>query len=886
MKKTLTIILALVLVLSIGIACVACNNNNNTSTPTPGRGDNPTPPPAEDRRPTQEDLDIKTIIDSYVSAWLVNNVDSGDLSNALNTALDQLVNTNYRTVVSSVKATKQGDSYTLTYKFKDKASATSTVAAPVVDEGIYAGLDYAGTQGSLDADHAFGALINGVFKTIKKAVDNGQAFADNGFGFDATAYFDFHYGDMEEKLQYALRLAGQIGVEAKDTFVAIEVMDGANVLGGLYYDGDAEKANCKLALHVGDYKYYIDNADINAIVVAVIEYIQSALNPQPTPNQTEHAPAMESPFYNTTVAKLSELLPEGTVSTVVGNILSSVITDISEKAVTGGTQIQIKIDIGALLASLRESLGSILGGIDLSTLPAPLNQLNLSTFQGVGGTILITGKVVDDGSLGGLELSYNCGKKDFRFNEKDTQPKIYGPINVALGIKNFEIGAQNVARVVPSLDSYTYFSPLNADITVDLTVNGEETSTNIVSDINPFALENGKITFVTTDAQDVVILKGIISTADGSVAVKTVDGLYRFTALEFAQGTMIYGMGLFGYIVESPDTVFAPVVSYIKDLVAMFAPAPEPNPEPAPEEVVPAEDAEGGFSINDIVKAVGIVDAAKELIATWKDGRILEYKLDGETLLDNYFEVTLDYEAYNQVLALVREYLTFIPEIEDFDASAAKVYVNFNHGDYEKMLYVSVKYAETTVLVAVDGSKLMSEGLFEVRVNVNEDLYKAVVDVSTENVVKLTYDAKGVRYVDITVNTEEGTLVANLMANDHNYTFGGSIKTTETSGTLILDLNGISVVLKGGNAVYEENGKTSFDLPTFTASVDFGWALPSGVNADVTVSVTLNSWGETVQVADLDDLLTQEGTLDINAKLGSVFDAIMQAITVPASDAE
>lgn len=884
MKKTLTIILALVLVLSIGIACVACNDNQNTPTPTPG-GSTPTPPPADDKDPTQEDLSIKTIIDSYVSAWLVNNVDSGDLSNALNTALDQLVNTNYRTVVSSVKATKKGDSYTLTYKFKDKASATSTVAAPVADEGVYAGLEYAGNQGSLDADHAFGSLINGVFKTIKKAVENGQSFASNGFGFDATAYFDFHYGDMEEKLQYALRLAGQIGVEAKDTFAAVEVMDGANILGGLYYDGDAEKANCKLALHVGDYKYYIDNADVNAVVIAVIDFIQSALNPQPDVNDPAVGAAMETPFYNTTVTKLSELLPEGTVSTVVGNILSSVITDISEKAVSGGTQIQIKVDIGTLLANLRESLGSILAGIDLSTLPAPLNQLNLSTFQGVGGTILITGIVLDDASLGGLELSYNCGKKDFRFNEKDTQPKVYGPINVALGIKDFEIGAQNVADVVPSLDGYTYFSPLNADITVDLTVNGEETSTNIVSDVNPFALENGKITFVTTDAQNTIILEGIMSTADGSVAVKTAEGLYRFTALEFAQGTLANGMGLIGYIVESQDTVFAPVVNYIKDLVAMFAPAPQPNPEPAPE-VVPAEEEQGGFSINDIVKAVGIIDAAKELIATWEEGGILEYKLDGEALLDNYIEVTLDYQAYNQVLALVREYLTFIPEIKDFDASAAKVYVNFNHGDYEKMLYVSVNYADTTVLVAVDGSKLETEGLFEVRVNVNEDLYKAVVDVSTENVVKLTYDAKGVRYVDITVNTEEGTLVANLMANDHNYTFSGSIVTTETSGTLTLDLNGISVVLKGGNAVYTENGKTSFNLPTFTASVDFGWELPSEVNADVTVSVTLNSWGEAVQVADLDALLLQDGTLDINEKLASMVADIINAITVPVAQVE
>lgn len=880
MKKTLTIILALVLVLSIGIACVACNDTNK---PTPGPGPDEKPPVEDTTKdPTQEDLNVKAIIDSYASAWLVNNTEGDDLLNALNTALDQLVNSEYRTVVSSVKATKSGDTYTLTYKFKDKATTTATVAAPVSNDGIYAGSEYAGNQGSLNADTAFGSIINGVFKTIKKAVENGQSFANNGFGFDATAYFDFHYGDMEEKLQYALRLAGQIGVEAKDTFAAIEVMDGANILGGLYYDGDAEKANCKLALRAGDYKYYIDNADINAVVIAVIDYIRSATQPAPNPNDPAVGAAMETPFYNTEVTKLSELLPEGTISNVVGNILSTVITDISEKAVTGGTQIQIKVDIGALLTSLRSSLGSILGGIDLSTLPAPLNQLDLSTFQGVGGTILITGLVVEDGSLGGLELSYNCGKKDFRFNSADTQPKVYGPINVALGIKNFEIGAQDVAAIVPSLDGYTYFSPLNADVTVDLEVNGEATSTHIVSDVNPFAIENGVITFVTTDSAQQTILEGIIRLADGAVAVQTADGLYRFTAGEFAQGAMGVAGGLFGYIVDAQDTIFTPVVNYIKDLVAMFTPAqPEPAPAPA---VAPAEEsAEGGFSISDIVKAAGIIDAAKELIATWEKGGILDYNFSGETLLDNYFEITLDSARYNEVLNLVREYLTFLPEMPDFDASAAKVYVNFNKGDkYEKMLYVSVEYADTTVLVAIDGSKLMSEGLFEVRVNVNEDLYKAVLDVSTENVVKLTYEAKGVKYVDITVNTAEGTLVAVLTANDHTYTFSGAIVATETSGELTLDLDGITVVLKGGNAVYTETGKTSFDLPTFTAGVDFGWELPSAANADVSVSLTLNSWGETVTTADLAALLTQDATLDMNATMEAVMNAIIAAITVPA----
>lgn len=900
MKKTLTIILAIVLVLSVCFACVACGDKDNpTPTPTPGPTPEPTPEPdpgpgGDTGTPTQADLDVKAIIDSYASAWLINNAVDGDMSNALNMALSTVVS-GYKSTVTSVKAKKDGNTYVLTYKFKDKTSTTATLTAPVVNNGIYAGKEYAGTTQDITADAVLGTIVNGLFKSIKKAVDTGATFTDNGFGFDATAYFDFHYGDSEDLYKYGLRVAGQIGIEAKDTFAGIEVVDDATVIGGLYYEGADLKSDCKLYLNAGDYKYYIDNADINAIVISVIDYIQGIINGADD-SSTEMAGEIvgEEPFYNKEVENLSDLLPDS-FKTIVGSILSTVVEDVSKTAVSNGTQYQVKVDLDDLLTGLIGSLGDMLSSIDLSSLPAPLNQLDLSSFQGVGGTVLISAVVNDaDASLTDLELSYNCGKKDFRFNKEDKEAKVYGPINLAIGIKDFEIGAQTKADVLPSFAGYTYFSPLNADVTVEITVDETVPTTandvyvaRIISNVNPFAIENGVITYeVTKNGNDWAI--GQITTATGTIRTNIEGTIYEFTATEFAM-TGMDAIKTVESAVMNDNTIFTPVVNYIKDLITMFTPEEPVTPS---EPVLPEEPASSGLSMDQIKQAIGIVNATKDLMAKWEADGILTYNLKGNAIEDYYLEINLDFERYNEVVALVREYLTFI-DIGDFkfDETAAKVYVNCNYGDYEKMVYVSVEYMDTAVLVTVDGSKLESEGMFTVTVEVNDDVYQFVADGSkweSEGVVNVTYTAKTVKYVDVTLDTHNGTISATLLANDHTYNYSGALVLNKngediTGGSITIVLDKVSIEVRGSDAYVTVKGSTSFGLPTFEAGAKFGWTIENS-SADVTAKVTLNSWGETVTTPDLSAKLEGEATGELNKLLGDVAQDIIRAISITVAE--
>lgn len=901
MKKTLTIILAIVLVLSVCFACVACDDKNNpTPEPNPGPGPNPNPDPDPTTEPSETDLAVKAIIDSYASAWLINNAAEGDLSNNLNTALSAVV-AGYKQTVTSVKAKKDGDSYVLTYKFKDKASTTVTLSAPAVNNGIYAGKNYAGTTAGVDADTALGAVVNGVFKTIKKAMETGATFTDNGFGFDATAYFDFHYGDNDVAYNYGLRVAGQIGIKAEDTFAGIEVVNGTTVIGGLYYEGAAAKADCKLYLNSGEYKYYIDNADINAIVAQLIQYIQDMINGSTDEPSTDLAGEVaEEPFYNKEVEKLSDLLPDSAKG-IVGSLLSSVVKDVSKTTVSNGTQYQVKVDLDVLLTGLLGSLGSMLDSIDLSTLPAPLNQLDLSSFQGVGGTILLTAVVNADATLNELELSYNCGKKDFRFNKEDKEAKVYGPINVAIGIKDFEIGAQTKADVLPSFADYTYFSPLNADVTVEISVAETKPETandayvaHIISNVNPFAIENGVITFeVTKNGADWAV--GQITTATGLVRANIQGTIYEFTAQEFAS-TGFAGIVMVANTIMSENTIFTPVVNYVKDLITMFTPAEsdEPSTPEVPEDPTTPDVPviSGDITFDQIKQAIGIVDAAKALIANWEASGVLTYNFKGEAITDYYLEINLDSARYNEVINLVKEYLTFI-NIGDFkfDENAAKVYVNYNYGDYEKMVYVSVKYMDTTVTVKVDQSRWEDEGLFTVTVNVNENVYQFVADWSKwveEGIANYTYTAKGVEYVNVTVNVFESTIKAVLVANDNTYNYSGALVVDKdgediTGGTITLVLDNVTIIVRGGNAYANATGSTSFGVPTFEAGVSFGWTIENSA-ADVTAKVTLNSWGSTVKTPDLSAKLAGEATGNISDLIGTIVLDVIKAISITVAE--
>lgn len=877
MKKTLTVILAIMLILTIGVACVACNNN---PTPDPDK-----PLDGDKKDPTAQDLAVKEIIDSYASAWIVNNIADRDLdlSNALLTQINALRTKNYQSIISALRVQKKGESYTIDYRFTDKSEASTTINIPEINNGNYAGYEYDNLTSTKNVDEMLGSIINALFKSIKAGAEDGADFHENGIGFDGIAYFDFFYGDMEESVSYGLRLAGQFGLEAKDTFAAIEAVDANNnVIGGLYYEGAENKADTKLYLNAGEYKYYIDYSDINSIVLSIIDLIQSNKIPGGDPAVSG---AEDEPFYNKEITKLTDLLAgvqiSGmSVSGLVSSFLTEVVPTVSEKEVDNGIKYQVLIDIDGLMDGLIANLAQLFDGFDiLQQLPAPLNQLDLSTFQGVGGALLITSIVSDDGLLSDIEISYNCGVKDFRFNSEDTEAKIYGPINVALGIKDFNVGLQNKADILPSFEEYKYFSPLNASITLETTVNEEKYVTEIISDVNPFAIENGVITFVTKN-DGAEYLSGRITPIDGGVHVKCGEMVIHTTVDELATSACDSLKYIYGMVLESETSIFTPIVSYINGLIAEFAPVEQP-----PIENPDAIAAAGDFNINSITEAFGIIDAAKELIERWEKDGIFSYEIVEDNILDSYIEINLDSARYNEVIDLINKYLTFIPNIGQLDETAPKIYINYNHGDYENILYVKVEVNSKTVIVKLDGSKF-AERQIVLDVNVDAKLYKAVLDISawnTEKKATLNFTIDGKEYADITLDVNAKTFVADLTSNGTEYRFAGSLVLGEKSGEITIDLNGTEVKLNGGNAFFSKNELiTSFGINTFTAGIDFGWEIPND-KTSVSVKVTLNSWGETVEVADNASIVTEEAKGGVDELLEAIEQVILKKLGVTSS---
>lgn len=910
MKKTLTVIIAIMLIFTLCFACVACNNNPKDPVPDTGNnggdstggntggdstggntgGDSTggnTGGDSTKKDPTKQDLSVKEIIDSYASAWLINNASDGNLSNSLSSAIEKLRSSSYTSIVKAVKVELQDDNYIIKYSFTDKSESTTSIPASSVNNGNYAGYVYDDLGSKMDADTMLGAIINALFKSIKAGAEDGADFDKNGIGFDGIAYFDFYYGDMDESVSYGLRLAGQFGLEAKDTFAAIEAVDANNnVLGGLYYEGAEKQEDTKLYLNAGKYKYYIDYADINAIVLQIIEMIQSGSNPG---EGEVVSGAEDAPFYEMEISKLTDLLAginlSGfSIADIVSTLLNQSVPTVSQKEVDNGTQYQVLIDIDSLLDGIVSDFAFIIDGINiLQSLPAPLNQLDLSSFQGVGGALLITAVVSNEGLLSDIEVSYNCGVKDFRFSNTDTEAKVYGPINVAIGIKDFNVGLQNKANILPSFEEYKYFSPLNASVTLDTTVNNEQYVTEIVSDVNPFNISGSVITFVTKHG-DAEFLSGRITPIDGGVHVKCGEMVLHTTVNDLAFSgyeslTYIYRM-----VLESEDSIFTPIISYINGLITEFGPT-EQVPEENPDSISAAED--GGFSFDSITKAFGIVDAAEKLIEDWEKNGTFSYEIVEGNILDSYIEINLDSARYNEVIALINEYFSFIPEIGKLDETAPKIYINYNHGEYEKILYVKVEANSKTVIVKLDGSKF-EEGQIVLDVDVDAKLYKAVLDISgweTDKKASLKFTIDGKEYADIVLNIQAKSLVAKLTSNGNEYTFSGTYVAGEKSGEVALNLNGVEIKLNGGNAFFSKSNEivTSFGIKTFTAGVDFGWEIPND-KTSVSVKVTLNSWGSAVKVADNASIIEEEATVEVEDLLDAIEKVVLQKLGVSSAD--
>jgi hypothetical protein len=937
MKKTLTVVIALLLVVCFVFSLAACNKNNGdsnggkvepvnpTPTPTPGGNDDPTPGPGGDDTKTIA-ADVVSATDaafvSYSEAYLLNNASDGVSANALQKQLDSIRKVDaYKDVIKSISVKASGDDYAVTITYKDNQKSELTVAGAAEDAGFKAGATFTKGEndGSLSANRAIGIIFNAAMATIEKAIAEGTAFTDNGFGVSAETYFQFNYGDLtSELLNYALSVKANIGIEAKDTAVSIEVKQNDEVLGGLYYKGAEAQEDCDIYLALGEDVYYIDYADVNAIVMSIIEMAQQKIVdegydvPELPLAEDDDEVVEEAPFYSMRIEQLTDLfagLGGEDSSLDIGSLVGDILDDVLGESVgyvteTDGTVYQINIDLDALLNYIS-GMKSILGNISLDSLPAPLNTLDLGSFQGVGGALLITAKVYNDGdeevnnTLGAVELSYNVGKKDFRFNATDDVAKVYGPVNVALGVTGFSLGEQQ--DVVPAFPDAQYFSPLNAAVSASVEINGDAYVINAASAVNPFHVVNGVITFDATNADNEKVLDGSITIdekeeggLDAFIRVIAGDEYYESYGSEVDFGTPI--VGAVAYIFMAPDSILQPLVAYVSDLIAMFQPEEEveeeivEDEEPSPEGEIEEE------SSFDVMGLVGAFDELKTLFTETWNGTVFTYGTD-----PIFFEGKVAAAQYNQVLDIVMPKLAgLVPDDAlafRFDETAAEVYANYNKGEYANKAIVKVTYEGKDYIALLDLTEYDLEtglGSFVATFSMNDSVY--AINFSNANwdedgVATITYSVKtgdedAITYVDFTLNANESSIVLKLLANGNPYKYEFGMEQAEDGNVIITACLDEKNVLKvyGGNGFFNKLDKTtSFGIPTFEVGCTFGWDIPSSkVNVNVK-SLKLVSWGEnllinTVQFEDG----VQPQTID--ALLNKCAEAFYGAFMIPAEE--
>ncbi len=876
MKKSLIFVITIVLIMSLCVSFVACDNTKNPG----GDPEDPVNPvdPVDPVIPTEKELtesDIiaQNLIVAYANAWLVNNYNGDSLDiTSLSAALNGIKDSGLISAIKLNKVDAATQSFKLEISFKDSGVKNSIdIKLPVADRGVHAGVEVLDSSKLSNADKVIGKVVTAALKNVGNALKEAQgSFSEDGdgFGFSGKAYFQFNYGDLTDGLvDAALAVRGNIAPEAKDTFAALEILISDEVIAGLYYDGNDAQEDTKIYLYInyGSYnqKLYINNADINAIVNGFLGN-----------NVAQAGDAVDTtPWYEREFASLTELLGtiEGasSVAGIISPIISTVVGAYEEK-LDDGVHYQLVIDLDDLLNSLITSLSTVLSQLDLSALPAPLNQLDLGSFQGIGGKLVIDSVVDNDSkALSSLEISYNCAKKDFRFSSTDTEAKVYGPINFALGIKEFSLGEQERDTALKinqkdALEGFNYFSPLNAEAKADFVVSKTNTafdgsySMTFKSDINPFVLDQGQMELnVLKDNAQFINAYFDIEWDDVILTLTYGSDVYHGSLTDVAWGEKF---GAFASFAVSNDSIIAPIVSYVQELIGIFGGSAEASDV----EIVEEAPSWINLDMNAITKAFGIKDAMENLIKEWeKTSAILDYKFSN---LEQYFHLSLTNKEYNQVVTIVKDnlidLLPILAGIPDFKETAAVVTIDWNYKDNQDKAIVKVEYESVVYTAVVDYSNWDEAKEAEVTLTIataeGNAVYAGKLDLSkweSDGVCHITYDVtKGTvknNYVDFTLTYKKGetsTIVLKLTGEEvHTYTFTGAIE--DGVGTYTANLDGVELKVYGGNGSFKVlDDKTSFGIPTFEVGCMFGFEFPKAQAKVNLTSLEFVSYGEAVEI--------------------------------------
>ena len=902
-----------------------------------------------------EHVEAVDLVLSHASQYVVNNaIAKADNSTGLKKELASFISKNAaaKASIKSIDVKFVDGNYEITFNFKDQKvyKDKSLVGAPI-NEGIHAGYEVSGSK--VDLDGALTDIVNALFESIERTIESGKEFGEGfiteadednvAFGLNIKAGFEFHYGDSDELVSYDLRVAGNLARNAADTEVAIEVLDPDGVVVGLYYMDTA----LYLSINVNDYeqKYYIDQADLNELLVGLLSGMGVHKHfDSNSDNLCDHVlvgedaegntftfacgavvESEEAPFYTERFESVTELLGGlmGDSADMVISIVNSLVST-TKTEMDGITRYQLHLDLDDLLAMAIPLIDDLLGdSVNQITaaLPAPLNQLDLGSFKGVGGSLLITADIDTEGEfLTGVQISYNVAQKDFRFSSSDTVQKLYGPVNVAITIADFGLGEQDVDLDGKASD-YKYFSPLNAEVEADVIVeeiiNGTASAHTYhiyaATDINPFAITDGEAILRITEG-DAVIWEVFFDIIDGEYGIDcAMDILHEGTLYRTSASASDMGSRMFEYLlrlVGDPNSVATPVVNYVMDLMAQFA----------PEEEVVAPAGEEEEVVFDAAGLIPIITGVGDLVDSLKEQGVIGYNFDMNDLGNSYLYAYLDYEVYNQVVALLRSAL---PNLDDFDATAAEVEVELNYGEHKNMIYVDVVYKSVHVNVLGSIAKWESDRIMDVVVTIENDedvsVYTAKLDASewkvqdnevvVDSYAKVTFDVKhndepAINYVDATVTAiERGydiTLILTTLDEagekiEHVFELGGYFQETEDGDMLYLygTANGTTIGLAfgAGHGELDREDTLAFGIPAPSCGFKFSYVLEnSDLGVDNVVNLTVSNlgitnWGHEVTIERTDISGLVPVTENVEATIMEILSSKLEAyLFLPAAE--